>query len=291
MKRAGSLPGLIVLSLKDGEVLGAIRRGIEDPYLGKLLGLAFEDDEWFEGPKILPFKAVESLGLNAVIVGDQQQIMTLHEAADIRLILKKKESLIEKHLMTVEGRYIGEIFDYAFKEESGQIGEYYIHRLLAGEDKCFRFPAERTERVGHSLVIVEDGPMVETDVRPLIKRPWAWMPEEAIARKNQSERPALKLEDVVPEEKPKTLHALDTIGLFESITDVGEPKTKTQRLKENFQKRHYVYLLGRRTDRDIHDDDGNLIIRKGQMIDEEAIIVAKKTGKFMQLAISSRQRR
>jgi len=291
MKRAGSLPGLIVLSLKDGEVLGAIRRGVEDPYLGRLLGLAFEDDEWFEGPKIIPFKIVESFGLNAVIVGDQHEIMTLHEAADIRLILKKKESYIEKHLMTVEGRYIGEIFDFAFNEETGQVGEYYIHRLLAGEEPCYRFPAERTQRVGHSLVIVEDAPMVETDVRPLVKRPWAWMPEEAISRKNQPERPALKLEDVVEEEKPKTLHAVDTISLFENLSDVGEPKTKSQRLKENFQRRQYAYLLGRRSDRDIHDDEGNVIVRKGQLIDEEIIILAKKSGKFMQLAVSSRQKR
>lgn len=291
MKRAGSLHGLIVLSLKDGEVLGAIRRGVEDPYIGRLLGIAFEDDEWYEGPKILPFKAVESFGLNAVIVGDQRQIMTLHEAADVRLILKKKESFIEKHLMTVEGRYVGEIFDFAFNEENGQIGEYYIHRLLAGEEPCFRFPAERTQRVGQSLVIVEDGPMVETDVRPLVKRPWAWMPEEAIARKNQIEKPQLRLEDIVPEEKPKTLHARDTIDLFDNVSELGEPRTKTQKLKDNFQRRHYTYLLGRRSDRDIHDDEGNVIIRKGHLIDEETIILARKSGKFMQLAVSSRQRR
>jgi hypothetical protein len=133
--------------------------------------------------------------------------------------------------------------------------------------------------------------MVETDVRPLVKRPWAWMPEEAISRKNQPERPALKLEDVVEEEKPKTLHAVDTISLFENLSDVGEPKTKSQRLKENFQRRQYAYLLGRRSDRDIHDDEGNVIVRKGQLIDEEIIILAKKSGKFMQLAVSSRQKR
>ena len=291
MKRAGTLPGLIVLSLKDGEVLGAIRRGVEDPYLGRVLGLAFEDDEWYEGPKVLPFKAVESFGLNAVIVGDQRQIMSLHEAADIRLILKQRENLIEKHLMTTEGKYVGEVFDYAFNEETGQIGEYYIHRLLAGEEECFRFPAERTQRVGRSLIIVEDGPMVDTDVRPVIKRPWAWMPEEAIARKNHIDTMVLKPGNVVSEEKPKSLHTLDTLDLFDQTADLGKPKTQTQRLKDDFQKRHYNYLLGRRSDRDIYDEEGNPIIRKGQLIDEETIILAKKSGKFMQLAVSSRLRR
>jgi uncharacterized protein YrrD len=293
MKRAGSLPGLIVLSLHNGEVLGAIRRGVEDPYLGRVLGFAFEDDEWYEGPKVLPFKSVESFGLNAVIVGDNHDIMSLHDAADVRLILKQKESLLEKHIMTSEGRYVGEIFDYAFNEENGQIGEYYLHRLLAGEEECYRFPAEKTQRVGKGLVIVEDGPMIDTDIRPMIKRPWAWMPEEAIAQKNGIETPVThaKPEEVVQHrEKPKTMHAIDTLELFDNLTESRESKSQTQRLRENFQRHHYTYLLGRHSDRDIYDDEGDLIIRKGQVISEETIVDAKKSGKFMQLALSSRMR-
>jgi uncharacterized protein YrrD len=294
MKRAGSLPGLIVLSLQNGEVLGAIRRGVEDPYLGRVLGFAFEDDEWYEGPKVLPFKSVESFGLNAVIVGDHTQIMSLHDAADVRLILKQKESLIEKHIMTNEGRYVGEIFDYAFNEENGQIGEYYIHRLLAGDEGCFRFPAEKTKRVGKGLVIVDDGPMIDTDIRPMIKRPWAWIPEEAIAQKNSIDAPIVraKPEEVVPpKEKPKTLHALDTLDLFNNLNEPSDSKSQTEKLRQNFQRHHYTYLLGRHSDRDIYDDEGDLIIRKGQIIDEEAIVLSKRSGKFMQLALSSRMRR
>ena len=292
MKRAGSLPGLIVLSLKDGEVLGAIRRGVEDPYLGRVLGFAFEDDEWYEGPKVLPFKSVESIGLNAVIVKDKSQIMNLHDAADVRLILKQRETLIEKHIMTSEGRYVGEIFDYAFDEDNGKIGEYYLHRLLAGEETCFRFPSEKTQRVGRGLVIVEDGPMVETDVKPMIKRPWAWMPEEAITNHHKVDKQQYVPDQVViTEDKPKTLHAFDTISLFDTNADAGEPKSQSRKLKENFQRRHYEYLLGRRSDRDIFDDTGAIIIKKGQVIDEEAIILAKKSGKFMQLALSSRMQR
>jgi len=292
MKRAGTLPGLLVLSLHDGEVLGGIRRGVEDPYLGRLLGLTFEDDEWYEGPKVLPFKAVESFGLNAVIISDKTQIMSLHDAADVRLILKQKETLIEKHVMTEEGKYIGEIFDYAFDDDNGRIGEYYIHRLLAGEEDCFRVPAEKTKRVGRGLVIIEDCPMVETDVRPMIKRPWAWMPEEAIARNNNVEQPVLKPENVQSQrDQIKTKHALETISLFDNVGDTGEPRSQNQRLRADFQRRHYEYLLGRRSDRDIHDISGNIIIRKGQVIDEEVIILAKKCGKFMQLALSSRMAR
>jgi uncharacterized protein YrrD len=290
MKRAGSLPGLIVLSLKDSEVLGAIRRGVEDPYLGRVLGLAFEDDEWYEGPKVLPFKSVESFGLNAVIVSDPSQIMSMHHAADVRLILKQKESLIEKHIMTSEGRYVGEIFDYAFDEENGQIGEYYMHRLLAGDERCYRFPAEKTKRVGKGLVIVDDSPMFETDVRPLKKRPWAWMPEEAIAKQNAIEPPVIEHRTIEEYEAPKTKHALDTISLFDD-PDITYPKSQSEKLKHDFERRHYAYLLGRKSDREIRDDDGTIIIRKGQFIDEETIILAKKSGKFMQLALSSRQRR
>lgn len=293
MKRAGSLPGLIVLSLMNGEVLGGIRRGVEDPYLGRVLGITFEDDEWYEGPKVLPFKAVESFGLNAVIVGDNTQIMSLHDAADVRLILKQKESLIEKHIMTAEGKYIGEIFDYAFDESNGKIGEYYIHRLLAGEEECYRIPSEKTKRVGRGLVIIDESPMIETDIHPTVKRPWAWMPEGAISQRNKIEQPIIKPEDVIPnKEKPKSLHAFDTLGLFENISgDAGKSKSQSQKLREDFQRKHYEYLLGRHTDRDIYDVSGNLIIKKGQVIDEEVIILAKKSGNFMQLALSSRMRR
>lgn len=293
MKRAGSLPGLIVLSLTNGEVLGGIRRGVEDPYLGRVLGIIFEDNEWYDGPKVLPFKAIESFGLNAVIVGDNSQIMNLHEAADVRLILKQKESLIEKNIMTAEGKYIGEIFDYAFDPNNGKIGEYYIHRLFVGEEKCYRIPAEKTKRVGRELVIIDESPMIETDIYPTVKRPWAWMPEENIAQKNTIDKPALKSEDVVPEkEKPKSIHAFDTISLFDSIGgDAGKPKSQTEKLRDDFQRKHYEYLLGRHSDRDIHDPNGNLIIKKGQIVDEEAIILARKSGKFMQLALSSRVKR
>ena len=87
------------------------------------------------------------------------------------------------------------------------------------------------------------------------------------------------------------MHAFDTLGLFDNLTESRESKSQTQRLKENFMRHHYTYLLGSHSDRDIHDDVGEIIIRKGQVIDEEAIIYAKKSGKFMQLALSSRMRR
>lgn len=291
MKRAGSLPGLIVLSLKDSEVLGAIRRGVEDPYFRRMLAFAFEDDEWYDGPKVLPFNAIESIGLNAVIVKDPSQIMNMDLAADVRLNLKQKESLIEKHIMTAEGRYVGEIFDYAFDEDNGMIGEYYLHRLLAGDELCYRFPAEKTIRVGKELVIVEDSPMIETDVRPVKKRPWAWIPEDSIAQHNIADQQkiakALSGEETKSE---KTSNTIETISLFDDI-HTKEPKSKEEKLRQDFEKHHYAYLLGRKADRDIRDDDGTLIIKKGQFIDETAIRMAKKSGKFSQLAISSRQRR
>lgn len=265
--RAGTLPGRLVVILQDGAVLGICRRAVEDPFTGRVLGFAFEDDEWYEGPKFVPQRAIAGYGENALLLDDRSQLLQLHQAAEIRLILKQRETLLEKHVMTEGGRYLGEIFDYDF-DRDGTTVHYYLHRYLAGEPGCALVPAERTRRVGKSLVLVAEGQLIPTEVQPGVRAPW---------------------EAVRAPRIPPTLKTLEQLRPPRPAAEISPPEpVAADSLTERFQQRQYAYLIGRRCERDIRGDDGTLVISKGQCIDEQVLTLAQATGKFMELAISSR---
>jgi|GEM_PF-7005841 len=270
--RAGTLPGRLVVVLQDGSVLGICRRAVEDPFTGRVLGFALEDDEWYEGPKFLPQQAVVGYGDNALILEDRSQLMQLHQAAEIRLILKQKETFLEKHVMTESGSYIGEIFDYDF-DRSGYAVHYYLHRYLSGDASCALIPAERTRRVGKSLVLVAEGQLIPTEVQPGIRAPW-----EAVRAARIT--PTLKtLEQLRPSmpvaELPPALRTATTARHSDPAVD-------------RYQQKLDAYLLGRHAERDVRADDGALVIGRGQLIDGDVLRRAQASGKLMELGISSK---
>ncbi|HYE79768.1 MAG TPA: hypothetical protein VEI97_17420 [bacterium] len=276
--RAGSLPGRLVIVTRDGSVEGICRKAVEDPFLGRVLGFAFEDDEWYEGPKFVPQQAVVGYGVNALLIEDRSQVLELHQAAEIRLILKQREGFIEKHVMTDAGKYLGEIFDYDFNA-AGLVTTYYIHRYLAGEHSAYLLPADRTTRVGKNLVLVADGALTPTELRPAIRAPWEGAGEPRITPTAKTLH-ALQFQPPA-EEEPVTLPG-------RTITATVPSTAHTEGLADRFNERQLAYLLGRRCERDILDDGGTVLIRQGHLIDESAIAAARSAGKFMELAISSR---
>lgn len=268
--RAGTLPGRLVIALQDGSVLGICRRAIEDPFLGRVLGFAFEDDEWYEGPKFLPQQAVVGYGENALLLEDRSRILELHQAAEIRLILKQRESFVEKHVMTDDGKYLGEIFDYEF-DRHGTVVHYYLHRYLAGEGDCVLVPAARTSRVGKNLVLVAEGPLKPTPLEPGVRNPWE----------------AVRAPRIPPTQK--SLEQLRLPGTpAPKAPAVATAATPGEALADRFNQRQYAYLLGRRCEREIRTDDGRVLIGRGQLIEAATIEAAQAAGKFMELAISSR---
>lgn len=271
--RAGTLPGRLIVVLQDGAVLGICRRAVEDPFTGRVLGFAFEDDEWYEGPKFIPQHAVVGFGENAILLEDRSQIMQLHQAAEIRLILKQKETYLEKHVMTENGAYLGEIFDYDF-DRSGYAVHYYLHRYLSGDASCALVPAERTRRVGKSLVLVAEGQLIPTEVQPGIRAPW-----EAVRAPRIT--PTLKTLDQLRPPRPAA-----EIPSRERTAAGTRPAPDS--VSERFQQKQYAYLLGRHAERDVLTDQGALVIGRGQLIDETVLRRAQESGKFMELAISSR---
>ncbi|MEO7993740.1 MAG: hypothetical protein ABI743_05015 [bacterium] len=274
MVRAGALPGQLVIVLQDGAIQGVCRKVVEDPFLGRVLGYAFEDDEWYEGPKFLPQAAVVGFGENALLLENRRDILELHQAAEIRLILKQRESLIEKHVMTEAGKYLGEIFDYAFTPE-GKITTYFLHRYLAGESASYTLPADRTVRVGKNLVLVTDAALALTDLRP--------------ERGDRPERAMVTF--AAPTHK-----GLNTLkrnvggepGVERPAATIKTANPGGESVGDRFNQRQFAYLLGRRCEREIRGDQGELIVARGQLIDEAAIRQAQSLGKFMELAISSR---
>lgn len=58
-------------------------------------------------------------------------------------------------------------------------------------------------------------------------------------------------------------------------------------LSEIFERRQIKYMLrDKKVSRDIEDDKGNTIIKKGQFITKENLAAAKEAGKFLELSMN-----
>ena len=74
-------------------------------------------------------------------------------------------------------------------------------------------------------------------------------------------------------------------GIEVAVEDAADDSSK-ESLSEIFERRQIKYMLGKKVSRDIESDDGSTIINQGEVITDDVIGKAKKSGKFLELSMN-----
>jgi uncharacterized protein YrrD len=117
------LKGLPIYEMKQGKKLGEIC-DLHISNNGLVKGLIVKKGGFFRKNQVIDIEDVTSIGVDGVMISDDQKLKTLVETANYTL--EHKNQLQGKVVMTAEGQKLGILNDVYFMEEMGTIIGYEI---------------------------------------------------------------------------------------------------------------------------------------------------------------------
>ncbi len=274
LRGSKEITGLPVVSIEEGEEIGTVRMLIPDPHEPKIIGIVVEDREWFKGAKIVTFDKIFGLGESAVTIINKQQLSKVDTFPEVEDVLLRGISLLGSRVLTRKGEALGQVEEF-YIEKDGKIIAYEVDM----KDDVKFLPSEEVLTIGKGIIITKE------DAR---ERLLASLHEPKSSKEKNKGISEEKSTPEKPKETPKKkAKEKETEGptLEEKNLLIASAKKEVD-LKKIFQERQRKYLMGKRVIKDILSRDGNILVPKDTIIDEEILDKVQKEGKFLELSMS-----
>lgn len=289
MKQSNEIIGLPIVSISEGIKTGIVQGTIIDPQTKEVAALLVEDEEWYKGAKIVPFTAIRSIGADALIIDRNDQITAASSNSEIEELINRAIKIINTQIITTSGKNIGEASEYIVDQETGKIVSVEI---IAAEGLPTSIEVNRILTFGRDVMIVsEEGEeAIQTDIET----------QEAAAQTEiETEEAPMEAEDVPYTSTPTFeevkkededvsaphLTEEESAGTAESAPAEAE-KPSEEAAKKTLEERQHDFLIGKTMRKDVTTDDGTVIIKEGETVNEEVIQKAKENNKYLELTFS-----
>lgn len=249
MKNSSQITGLPIISIADGQQIGAVKTLVINPEKGTIDFLTIEHEDWQVSVKAIPFKKVVGIGEYAITVETDNAVIDLNEIPIANQLVNKKIKINQTKVMTRKGALLGEVIEFYADDETGQI---LGMDLLVGE-KQVTMPSEYVLTYGKDIVIVKE------DAEQ------GFLDSHEFLNKNQS---------------------ADSDSIHHEEAAASEEQNNAQL---NALKHKQVELLvGKKVTTDILGLDGQVFIPAGTVLTEEDIHTAQTEGPavLIELAVS-----
>jgi len=286
MLKGRDILGMPVICLASGQKIGQVCEIVFDPLQGKILGFILDGGGWFRKAKVIRYSAVVSLGEDAITVGDEAAVITTNHKLEPWLRAGNEVSLIGAKVISERGNNLGIVEDLLIDVTNGKIYGYEISGGLIQDIIAGRLvmPKPASLTVGEGTIIVSN------DAEARICEQIAARRQEIAADDNGEET-----KQVVKD----TAKAGDQRSLEDTAR--GEPIITWQDAEfakefSDFDHREEVFaddaaevrlarLIGRPIGRSVRDQQGRILIAKGEIITPEIIQRAEETGKIAELLL------
>ena len=121
MKKAKSIVNLPVIVLERGNQVESIRDVLFSQNKKKVLGFLLDEGGWFKGAKILLLKDIHNIGKDAVIIKNEELIMSSTKVPEVQNILEDEFHPFHMEVIDDKGNKIGFIEDILFDKQNGKI--------------------------------------------------------------------------------------------------------------------------------------------------------------------------
>ena len=241
MKNSMQIIGLPIISISEGTEVGKVKSLVINPEKGTVDFLTIDHEDWQVSVKAIPFKKIIGIGEYAVTVDNANAVIDLNEIPIANQLLNKKVKIINTKVMTRKGQLLGELTEYFFDEETGQI----IGANLKAAGGEVVLPTETVLTYGRDIIIVEDD-----------------------ANKHfLSASEQLMGEGTEP-----------AGGTEEPVLSEGQPAGESTKgdFDEVFRLKQLQLLEGKRVTRNIQDPNGKIVFREGAVLSREDVKDAQK---------------
>jgi uncharacterized protein YrrD len=242
MRKGSDIVGKPIVAYDTGEKIGRVRDLIFDQERNYLVALLVQEAGFMSDARVLPLVAIQSIGMDAAIVGCADNIIPAKADAKIAAILDRNNIMNGTHIMTVSGQDLGKMVDLYFDETTGAIEGYEVSGGIFADAYSGRsfVPAVQTLRIGEHYAFV---PAMVADLM-----------EEQIGG----------IKAAIQDTSDKVQAAAHKAG--EQISEVSR-QTATQIanaiVDPESQKQ---FVLGRKTESEVLRPDGSVFLTPGKIV-------------------------
>lgn len=311
MKPTKEIVGLRIISILDGTQVGTVKEVVVNPQ-GKSLDFVVVDQPTdIFGAKVISFNDILGIGEFALTIPEPKVIQDVIQSAEAQDLLRQDVRVLGTKVMTKKGQLIGLATELIIDEETGQIAAC----LFEAQGQSYQVGVEQIITLGKELLVIESQPDGwDFSVQELNDQP-SPTPEMTLAAENvlptwsQEENRVTTVEvpAVEPVAEPVVLHmpeqAVEQVAepaVIEPVAEVipepaAEPRAELNEVAASevtrpetnfnlFEQRQLQYFIGKRAEKDIVLDNGELL-RAGDEITAET--VARITSKTTLMEVSS----
>lgn len=244
--RSIDIKGLAVFDIASGCEIGKVSELLINAQKKSVQYLVIDVPNWYFGSYVIPFNMTEGIGKDAVMIESDNLIKKLNDEPDAITLVESGVSLIGSKALTKKGKYIGRISEIYIDENTGQVTgcELVDNITVKGI-----IPTKLTLTFGKDALIVDE--RVEEHLLSSIDDM-----ELAAVEATSSPEKTIVLKDAEEESKPV------------ASADETDDKPRAVKLYEQKQRE---YLLGREVKDDVYDNNGTLILKKGEKITQEIL--------------------
>lgn len=158
MTRASKLLNLPIISASNGQKLEKARDILYDDKNDFIKAFLVDEGGWLRTAKIVPYSSVTSIGEDAIIVKDENAIVTADMVNGIDTDPKNHVSIRDKAIMTENGKNLGKIIDLEIDEQTGKV-KYYVATGGVFQDLYkghMHIESSKMRKVGEDVVFVDN---------------------------------------------------------------------------------------------------------------------------------------
>ena len=244
MRKGKSVIGKPILSLADGARLHEVKDVILGAGNDTVVGLLADEGGFLASSLVVPIDEVSGFGRDAVVVARRESVVAAKEVPEIGSIVARHQSLLGTRVFTETGDDQGKINDVYFDEPTGRILGFELSGgVITDAAQGTRYiPVEELVRVGPDVAYVH--------------------PETADLLEQQRGGISGALADAGDKAK----------GAVGEATDGAKAATADAKPEDA--------LLGKRTGRDVEDDNGAVVVPAGRRVTGDDIERARAADKL-----------
>jgi uncharacterized protein YrrD len=242
MRKGSDIVGKPIVAYDTGEKIGRVRDLIFDQERNYLVALLVQERGFMSDARVLPLAGIQSIGMDAAIVGRADYIIPAKSDPKVAAILDRNNIMNGTHIMTVSGQDLGKMVDLYFDETTGIIEGYEASGGIFADAYSGRsfIPAVQTLRIGENYAFV---PSMVADLM-----------EEQVGG----------IKAAIQDTSDKVQAAAHKAG--EQVSEVSR-QTTTQIanaiIDPDSQKR---FVLGRKTESAVLRPDGSVFLAPGKIV-------------------------
>lgn len=240
MKKSQDIIGLPVFSIIDGKEIGQVKDLVVNPDEGSIEFLLVNDENWYVGAKVLPFRAVLGIGQDAVTTESENQLQNISDSSNASTLLQKAIKIKGNRILTRTGNLVGVVTEFSVDDNSGKVLSVDFNGIVDSSAPGM-LTAAQIVTFGRDVLVINDkfeGSEAAEPVKPA-----------------ETEPPAAQ--------------------------ESGAKETDASRL---FVEKQKQFLLGKVITRDVKDDQGNVLLAEGTVVDAETLQIAEANGKLVELS-------